>query len=180
MAETTQETSRYSRCEISATIWFVVFCMAAGTTCLVLVFAYFCPDCRVPADSTLVIVYWFTAIVFFILGLLTLAKLVRYKLRRQDSSTTRAVLSIPAEDLETSVTPVLPYIHIPDRQPLFNASSMDLPDYFTVIQNVGEAYSQFVDAEDWSEDFPETPPPSYEQALEMTTFYVGDTEDTRL
>ena len=168
MAETTQEALRSSRWKMSATIGLVVFCMAAGTTCLVLAFAYFCTDCRLP-DSTLAILNWFAAIVWFILGFLPLAKLVRYTQRRQDSSTTRAVLSIPAEDLETSVTPVLPYIHIPDRQPLFNASSMDLPDYFTVIQNVGEAYSQFVDAEDWSEDFPETPPPSYEQALEMTT-----------
>ena len=168
MAETTQEALRSSRWKISVMTGLVVFCMAAGTTCLVLNFAYFCPDCRSP-DSTLAILYWFAAILLFMIGLLPLAMLVRYTQRRQDSSTTRAVLSIPAEDLETSVTPVLPYIHIPDRQPLFNASSMDLPDYFTVIQNVGEACSQFVDAEDWSEDFPETPPPSYEQALDMTT-----------
>lgn len=97
---------------------------------------------------------------------------------------------IPAEDLEKSPAPILPYNHIPRHHPIvMKASSLDLPDYFTVAQNIDEVYPS-VDAEVWTEDVPETPPPCYEQALEMTLAFAeieenvfaynqGNTEDTR-
>ena len=57
--------------------------------------------------------------------------------------------------------------HVPRHKP--SASSTDLPDYFTVVQNIDELFISSVEEEIWTEDFPETPLPCYEQALEMTT-----------
>ena len=45
-----------------------------------------------------------------------------------------------------------------------------LPDYFCVVQNIDEVYSSVnAAAEVSSENVPETPPPRYEEAIEMTT-----------
>ena len=90
--------------------------------------------------------------------------------KEQHSSTPQVVISlIPVEDLEKSPAHILPHSHIPRRQPFFlKASPLDLPDYFTVALHIDELYPS-VDVEDWTENVPETPPPSYEQALEMST-----------
>ena len=84
-----------------------------------------------------------------------------------------AVISlIPAEDLEKSPAPVLPYNYIP-RVSAFEKKTpvLGLPDYYTVVQNFDQFYSA-MDVEDiWSVDvpeIPETPPPCYAKALEMT------------
>ena len=85
----------------------------------------------------------------------------------------RAVISlIPAEDLEKSPAPVLPYYHIP-RVAAFEKKTpaLDLPDYYTVVQNFDAFYSVVDDEGIWTVDIPEipeTPPPFYAQALEMT------------
>ncbi|KAL9957925.1 hypothetical protein ACROYT_G034881 [Oculina patagonica] len=69
-----------------------------------------------------------------------------------------AVSSIPAEDVENSPVPILPDNHVAEGRPMIviEASSLDLPDYFTAVQNTGEV-SSFVDSG----------PPSYEQAVEL-------------
>ena len=72
------------------------------------------------------------------------------------------VSSIPAEDLEKSPAPTLLYNHVP----FVESSSIDLPDYFTAVQNTGDVYSS-VDADVCTEGVPEIRPPCYEQALEM-------------
>ena len=100
-----------------------------------------------------------------------------------------AVSRIPAEDLEKSPALVLPYYHTPHYQPtdLHGENSLsDLPEYFTpsqnsnevescsgdlsdycsAVQNIDEVYSSF-EVGFWTEDVPNTPPPCYEQALEM-------------
>ena len=83
--------------------------------------------------------------------------------------TLQAVISlIPPEDLEKSPAPILPYNHIP-RAPMFEKkvpAVLDSPDYYTV-PNFDEFYSA-MDEYIWSADVPETPPPCYAQALEMT------------
>lgn len=112
--------------------------------------------------------------------------------RRLYSTTQVVVSSIPAEDLEKSPAAILPYNHVPRRLPFdVKACSMGLPDYFTAIQNFDEAtFDSSLNAEVWTEDVPETPPPCYEQALEMTLAFAeieenvfaynqGNTEDTR-
>ena len=76
------------------------------------------------------------------------------------------VSSIPAGDLEKSPAPILPYNHVLHREPFAESSSIDLPDYFTAVRNIGEV-NLSMDAEVWTEGSPEIPPPCYEQALEM-------------
>ena len=69
--------------------------------------------------------------------------------------------------------PTLHYNRVSQRQQLAQVSSrhptsLDLPDYFSVFPITDEVYSS-VNAELSSEDVPETPPPCYEEALEITT-----------
>ena len=56
------------------------------------------------------------------------------------------------------------------------SSTGELPYYLTVVQNIEEVYFS-VDAEIWTEHFPETPPPCYEQALEMTAALASTTSE---
>ena len=108
-------------------------------------------------SSPVVYTYWVTTVVLFLLGVMLLALSVYYK-RRQQSTTSRvAISSIPAEDLEKTPATTLHYNRV-------------LPDYFCVVQNIDEVYSSVNAAtEVSSENVPETPPPRYEEAIEMTT-----------
>jgi len=113
-------------------------------------------------------------VLFFLLGVMALALLVHYKRRKHSTTVTSSVVisSIPPEDLEKSPAPTLRYNRVSQRQQLAQASSMyptslDLPDYFSVVQNIDEVYSS-VNADYSSEDVPETPPPCYEEAIEIT------------
>ena len=90
----------------------------------------------------------------------------------------QAVISlIPAEDLEKSPAAVLPYIHIPYVAAFEKkAPVLDLPDYYTVVQNFDDFCSAMDHEDIWSVDVPEipdTPPPCYTQALEMTLTAVA-------
>ena len=69
--------------------------------------------------------------------------------------------------------PTLHYNRVSQRQQLAQVSlrhptSLDLPDYFSVFPITDEVYSS-VNAELSSEDVPETSPPCYEEAIEITT-----------
>ncbi|XP_078344744.1 uncharacterized protein LOC144630288 [Oculina patagonica] len=99
--------------------------------------------------------------------------------RGQNSPIPRVMVSlIPEEDLEKSPAPILPYNHIPHYQPfVVKAPSLDLPDYFSVAQNVDELFPPSVEAEVWTENDPEIPPPCYEQALEMAALAASAGED---
>ena len=52
-------------------------------------------------------------------------------------------------------------------------TSLDLPDYFSVVQNIDEVCSSVNTAEVSSENVPETPPPSYEEATGITTLALS-------
>ena len=108
-----------------------------------------------------------TATVMLIFGMI-LVLLVHIHLKRgSKTSAVQVVIStIPAEDLTKSPVPTLSYYHTPRRQPFVGASSIDLPDYFTAVQDSNEVYSSVnagVCTDDFSEPF--APPPSYEEAL---------------
>lgn len=84
---------------------------------------------------------------------------------------------IPAEDLEKSPAPVLPYNHIL-RVAAFEkkAPVLDLPDFYTVVQECDEFYSAMDHENIWTvhvPEIPETLPPCYSQALEMTLTAVA-------
>ena len=50
------------------------------------------------------------------------------------------------------------------------ACSIGLLDFFTAIQKFDEVtFDSTLNADVWTEDVPETPPPCYEKAIEMTT-----------
>ena len=134
----------------------------------------------------MVYIYRAASIFLFLLGVLLLESLAcRYRERRHNnlSRTPRVVTSsIPAEDLQKSPAPVLPaYNHLPRHQPFGNASSAGLPDYFIAVQNIDAVHSN-VGVDVWSEDDTENPPPSYQEALEMTrltsTVVARDMDDS--
>ena len=78
-----------------------------------------------------------------------------------------AVSNIPDENLDNSGAPTLPYF-----PPFGDASSSQLPDYFTAVQNIPEVSWQ-PNEELWTEDIDGSDdenekPPCYEQALTMS------------
>lgn len=179
MAETSiQEASRSSKCGeklfVSVLAGLALFCFAASSFGLVIIVTSFCPDCSSATSSSVMDAYWGVTVLLFLLGVVALTLLVYYK-RRQQSTTSRvAISSIPAEDLEKSPAATLPDNRVSQRWPLPQASStyqtsLDLPDYFTVIQNTDEVYRS-ANTEVWAEDSLETPPPCYEEAIGRTTF----------
>ena len=114
---------------------------------------------------------------FFLGGVCTI--IFFHKRRRKQSSSEVAVSRIPAEDLEKSPSPLSSSHHSPHRSPFGEASSLVLPDYFTVVQNDQEVSSQF-NAGFWTEDIDgsddENPPPCYEEALNMTKLSATSTD----
>ena len=152
---------------------FAFICIAMSAAILGVVFHLFtfstdCVSCR-SYFSLLGIV----AAVLFAAGLLILLlrPVILWYNRRHINTSPQVVVSlIPAEDLDKSAAPILPFVRVPHRLPYVETSSIDsLPDYFTVVQNADEVYSS-VDVDVWTENVTETPTPSYEEALEMTTF----------
>ena len=95
------------------------------------------------------------------------------KKTRQRNSREMAVSNIPDENLDNSAAPTLPYF-----PPFGDASSSQLPDYFTAVQNIPEVSSQPKD-EFWTEnidgsDDENEKPPCYEQALTMSRLSASD------
>ena len=179
-----QEASRSTSCKrrlYSLVVAFAYICITASVILFVAVIIGLsrtknCAGCRSNSTGSTATI----ATVFFVVGV-TLALLVRLK-RGSNSSTPQVVISpIPAEDLEKSPAPILPYNHIPQRQQFLNSvkhSSIDLPDYFTAVENIEEVYLS-VEAAVWTDDIPETPPPCYEQALKMASITSeGDTHSS--
>ena len=85
----------------------------------------------------------------------------------EKNSREAAASDIPTEDLDNSAAPTLPYF-----PPFVDASSTQLPDYFTAVQNIPEVSSQ-PNEELWTEDIDGSDdenekPPCYEQALTMS------------
>ncbi|XP_078345255.1 uncharacterized protein LOC144630760 [Oculina patagonica] len=159
---------------------FAFLCIAASAIILLIIFVLFMEDC-VGCRSLLARDLGIAAAVLFIAGLMILLTIICWKRRHCHLNPQVVISRIPTEDLEKSPAPILPYNHIPHRQPFDETSSNDLPDYFTAVQNIDDI---------WTENVPGTPPPSYEQALEMASLAAatsqedtelqGDPEDTRL
>ena len=167
MSENTWTSSKCRRRLLSSVIAFAFLCISATAVILVVVFVFFiedCVDCSLYCKRLRNI-----AAALFATGLLVLSTILCCK-RVHISTPPQVVISlIPAEDLEKSAAPVLPYNRVPRRLPFLETSSIDsLPDYFTVVQNP-DAVCLSLDADVWTENVPETPPPSYEEALEMAT-----------
>jgi len=118
-------------------------------------------------SNILVVILGIVATVLFLFGVCLIIIFLR---RRLHSPTQVVISSIPDEDLDKSPAPILPYSHVPHRLPfVVKACSTGLPDYFTANQKFDEAtFDSSLNADVWTEDVPGTPPPCYEEALEMT------------
>ena len=172
-----QDTSTSSKCTGCCVCLSAFLCIAG--IALVAVLATFvvlykeCPDCPsfITDDSKSIWIFSSVATVLLISGGCIIVALVLRgrRLNSLNNSFRReAISAIPAEDLEKSAAPVLScnrVAHCP--------MSIDLPDYFTAVQNIHQVCSS-VDAEVSSENCPETPPPTYEEALEMADFHKLD------
>ena len=95
------------------------------------------------------------------------------KKTRERNSREMAVSNIPDENLDNSAAPTLPYF-----PPFGDASSSQLPDYFTAVQNIPEVSWQ-PNEELWTEDIDGSDdenekPPCYEQALTMSRLSVSE------
>ena len=174
-----QESSRSStKCTRRICLTLAFSSLTASVTIfLVVVFLFeYCPDCkkrlRDRNNSYFVRIFGTIAtLLFFLGGSILTACWRRRQNNRSEAVPQVAVSLVPAEDLEKSPAPILPYNHIPRNQPIaMKASSQDVPGYSTV-KNIDEVYSS-VDAKVWREDVPETPPPCYEEALKMKTLAV--------
>lgn len=164
---------------------------------LIAVFLFeYCPGCQQSSrdrnESYLVTILGTIATLLFFFGGSILTACWRRGQNTENSRTEgepQVVVSlIPAEDLEKSPAPILPYNHIPRHQPSFmKASLLDVPGYYSVVKNIDEVCSSA-----WTEDVLETPPPCYEEALKMERLAVTlnatdthisqreNTEDTRV
>ena len=177
---------------IFATI-LALFSFVGSLVCMTVSFVLFCPDCPW-SNSVLMWTNVGASICLFLFGLITIWELISRGLReaRQNSSMTAQVVvsEIPAEDVEKSPAPMLTYCNVPHHQPFDEtSSSIDLPDYFTVVQNrdevssgdvpdyfssvqnIDEVYSS-LDMVLGAEDTPRTPPPCYEEAIKMEPWLI--------
>ena len=148
---------------------FVFFCIIASMSLFaaVVILLRDCADC----DHRSPMLVSIMALLATLLLLLGISILTAFCGRRKSSltQTPRVVISsIPSEDLEKSPVSTLPSYHVPHRQPAFviEPSPMDLPNYFTAIQNTGELYLS-LHAEARLENNFEIQPPCYEEAVAM-------------
>ena len=139
-------------------------CIAASAVLLIL--RQFVLDTNV--SYIVVAILGIIAAVLFLFGVCLI--IIFWRGRLYNPLTQVVISSIPDEDLEKSPAPILPYNHVPHRLPfVVKACSVGLPDYFTAIQNFDKStFDSTLDADVWTEDVPETPPPCYEKAVEMT------------
>lgn len=155
---------------------FVFFCIIASVVLFAAVAMSLtvCPDCK-QRSPLLVSMMAILATLLFFLGISILTAFCRScgKRKRSLTRTPRVVISsIAAEDLEKSPARRLPYHQVQHRQPAFvvKTSPLDLPDYFTAIQNTGELNSSSLHAA--------AQPPSYEEAVAIVAFESAN-EDKR-
>ena len=164
-----QEAPRWSKNTKRLGLSFVFFCIIASMSLFaaVAILLRDCSDCN-QRSPVLVSMMALLATLLLLLGISILTAFCG----RRKSSLARtprvAISSIPSEDLEKSPVSTLPSYHVPHRQPAFvvETSPLDLPNYFTAIQNTGELYLS-LHAEARLENNFEIQPPCYEEAVAM-------------
>lgn len=122
-----------------------------------------CEDCKPKAeDQRKIKLMRVSATVLFLIGILIIALSMRCKVRKNSLAPQVVVSEIPAEDLEKSPAPVLPYNHLPRRQAF-------VVDACAATNSVPDVELENSMAYEWSSsegiDGPVTPPPSYEDVM---------------
>ncbi|KAL9954558.1 hypothetical protein ACROYT_G042114, partial [Oculina patagonica] len=171
MPEETNEAQRPESAKCSKTFFasalvVAFFCFSASVAIVIFVIL-FVKVCAVVSNTDitdLVGILSFLAVILFMIGALTLivSRDLRRRYNRSAPQIPEVIISpIPEEDLEKSPAPDLNIR--PRRHPsVVDLQGIELPDYFTAVQNINEAYS-FEDVPD------EMSLPTYEQAFGSTT-----------
>lgn len=195
MVDDQESSTSSTKCTRKLCLSLAFFSLAASVAIfLVIVFLFeYCPGCQLRSrnrnESYLVTIFGTIAMLLFFFGGSILTACWRRGQNSRTEGEPQVVVSlIPAEDLEKSPAPILPYNHIPRHQPIFmKATLLDVPGYSSVVKNIDDVCSSV-----WTEDVLETPPPCYEEALKMerlavtlnaTDTYISqreNTEDTRV
>ena len=212
--QTVEPALRWSKCRtiiLPAVLVFGFFCLVGAIVLLVLMFFFFmpCPSneddpksahCKRSSKSNRPGgIFGGVAVILIIIGVIII--IVGHKNMKRVKSVQVVVSEIPAQDLEK--TPAASSFnygqdHIPRHEPasfVADSHSIDLPDYFTIVQQNSEDVYPSVDVAFWTEDRDvsddENPPPCYEQALKISGLLTttndveaqleqGRCEDTRL
>lgn len=212
--QTVEPALRWSKCRtiiLPAVLVFGFFCLLGAIVLLVLMLSFFmpCPSneddpksahCKHSSKSNRPGgIFGGVAVILIIIGVIII--IFGHKSMKRLKSVEVVVSEIPARDLEK--TPAASSLNcgqnrIPRHEPasfVADSHSIDLPDYFTIVQQNSEDVYPSVDVAFWTEDRyvsdDENPPPCYEQALKIsglltTTSDVkaqleqGRCEDTRL
>ena len=212
--QTVEPVLRWTKCRtiiLPAVLVFGVFCLLGAIVLLVLMF-YFSMPCPSNEDDLKSAqckrslkenkqggIFGGVAVILIIIGVIIVK--VGHKNMKRVKSVHVVVSEIPAQDLEkTPAASSLNYgqDHIPRHEPasfVVDSHSIDLPDYFTIVQQNSEDVYPSVDVAFWTEDRDvsddENPPPCYEQALKISGLLTttndveaqlerGRCEDTRL
>ena len=174
-----------------------LFCFMASAAAFIIGFMMFCPDCASP-NTLLLWVHLVGAFLLFAIGMKTLLTII-FSRGRQNTPPSRVLTSEVATEVLENSTATLDTHRMPLRL-LFVVNSLDnltnwdssqqmnqaaedlswreLPDYFTALQsdsNVGETYFNEAFC---TEHAPTTPPPCYEDALELTLMAFSASEET--
>lgn len=180
--------TKYRTVILPAVIVFGFFCLLVGIVLLVLMF-FFSMPCPSNEDDLKSAkckrslkenkqggIFGGVAVILIIIGGIII--IVGYKNMKRVKSVQVVVSEIPAKDLEkTPAAFSLNYgqDHIPRHEPasfVADSHSIDLPDYFTIVQQNSEDVYPSVDVAFWTEDRDvsddENPPPCYEQALKIS------------
>lgn len=195
MVDNQESSTSSTKCARKLCLSVAFFSLTASVAIfLIVVFLFeYCPGCQQSSrdrnQSYLVTILGTIAtLLFFFGGIILTACWRRGQNSRTEGEPQVVVSLIPAEDLEKSPAPILPYNRILRHQPIFmKASLLDVPGYSSVVKNIDEVCSSV-----WTEDVLETPPPCYEEALKMERLAVTlnatdahisqreNTEDTRV
>ena len=174
-----------------------LFCFMASAAAFIIGFMMFCPDCASP-NTLLLWVHLVGAFLLFAIGMKTLLTII-FSRGRQNTPPARVLTSEVATEVLENSTATLDTHRMPLRllsvvnsldnltnwdssqqmnQAAEDLSWRELPDYFTALQsdsNAGETYFNEVFC---TEHAPTTPPPCYEDALELTLMAFSASEET--
>ena len=212
--QTVEPALRWSKCRtiiLPAVLVFGFFCLVGAFVLLFLMFSFFmpCPSNEDDPKSSQCKhslkpnkeggIFGGVAVILIIIGVIIIS--VGHKNMKRVKSVEVVVSEIPAQDLEkTPAASSLNYgqARIPRHEPasfVADSHSIDLPDYFTIVQQNSEDVYPSVDVAFWTEDRDvsddENSPPCYEQALKISGLLTttndveaqleqGTCEDTRL
>ena len=174
-----------------------LFCFMASAAAFTIAFMMFCPDCAF-RNTLLLWVHLVGAFLLFAIGMKTLLTII-FSRGRQNTPPARVLTSEVATEVLENSTATLDTHRMPLRL-LFVVNSLDnltnwdssqqmnqaaedlswreLPDYFTALQSDSNAGETYFNEAFCTEHAPTTPPPCYEDALELTLMAFSASEET--